>query len=427
MGIKNLLDLIRSECPEQLVTYRFDELFGWRIAVDISIFLYKYTRAAGPENWLSPFISLLCMLKKNGIKAVCIFDGKNAPKEKTLEREHRRAESQKQKDRMKLCEEMRDKLVREFLPNNIPIVGDIKEQCQKLICPAKGKVDTTDYRSGDDVVNSLTETYNKLDFQTQPITEVHQNMAQTIVKLLGLACFVADGEAESLCAYLAARGEVDAVLTEDTDVLAYGVPIMLRFGGEHKLGDGRLCGIHMGLVLESLGLNQEEFRDLCILLRCDYNKYNGEVKGYPPDGRKHKVPKPMGQKASLCMIQKYRRLEEVSKYLIDPNPLIFRRCRELLSIPKLVSIDMVPFNKPIKEDELSKFIKENKIGISLDYIMSCWKPPQIIFHESKSGSNKSGSKLIRRDEPIQKDFIRDDNDKSSSKSSRKDEDLNKNR
>ena len=405
MGIDHILDLVRKECPEQLCTYRFDELFGWRVAVDISIFLYKYILSVGPEKWINPFIVLLCALKKNGIKAVCIFDGKNAPKEKGKEREHRKEESQKKKNRMKLCEEMRMKLTKDFLPHNIPIKGQIKEDCKKLISPAKGRIDTTDYRSGDDVVNALTEVYTKLDFQTQLITEEQQQMAQKIVKLLGLACFVADGEAETLCAYLAIKGEVDAVFTEDTDVLAYGVPMMLRFGHEHKLGDGRLNGIHTGLLLEALELNQEEFRDLCILLRCDYNRWNGKVKGWPVDGRKYKVSQSIGWGRAWPMIQEYRRLEEVSKHLDNPEILIYERCRELLTIPKSVSTDMVPFNKPIKTKKLAKFVEEHKVTIRLEYILDCWKPPQIVFKDK--GEDGEDDDSDSEDGPVQEDFTRD--------------------
>jgi len=386
MGINHLLDVVRKECPEQLVTYRFDELFGWRFAVDISIFLYKYILSTGPEKWINPFILLLCTLKKNGIKAVCIFDGKNAPKEKCKEREIRKIENQKKRDRMMLCEEMICKLIKEYLPDNVPIKGTIREECKKLISPSKGRVDTTDYRSGDDVVNSLIEVYGKLENQTQSITEEHQKMAQKIVKLLGLACFVADGEAETLCAYLAINGEVDAVFTEDTDVLAYGAPIMMRFGNEHKLGDGRLNGIHTELLLESLELNQEEFRDLCILLRCDYNRHNGKITGWPVDGKKYKKSQSIGWGRAWPMIQEYRRLEEVSKHLDDTGPLIYERCRELFTIPESVSTNMVPYNKPIKTKKLTKFIEEHKVTISLEYILNCWKPPQVNFKDEGNDS-----------------------------------------
>lgn len=400
MGVDHLLDVVRKECPEQLVTYRFDELFGWRIAVDISIFLYKYILSVGPEKWINPFIVLLCTLKKNGIKAVCIFDGKNAPKEKEKEREKRKIENQKKRDRMKLCEEMRARLVKDYLPYNKPIKGDIREECRKLICPSKGRIDTTDYRSGDDVVNSLVEIYTKLDNQTQSITEEHQKMAQKIVKLLGLACFVADGEAETLCAYLAIKGEVDAVFTEDTDVLAYGAPMMLRFGNEHKLGDNRLNGIHMELLLESLELNQEEFRDLCILLRCDYNRHNGKIMGWPVDGKKYKKPQSIGWGRAWPMIQEYRRLEEVCKHLDDPSPLIYERCRELFTIPESVSIEMVPYNKPINAKKLAKFLDEHKVTIRLDYILDCWKPIKVNF---KGGTGEAD----KDEEPVQEGFTRE--------------------
>jgi flap endonuclease-1 len=413
MGINHLLDVVRKECPEQLVTYRFDELFGWRIAVDISIFLYKYILSVGPEKWINPFIVLLCTLKKNGIKAVCIFDGKNAPKEKGKEREHRKLENQKKRERMKLCEEMRLRLANDYLPHNKPIKGQIKEDCKKLISPSKGRIDTTDYRSGDDVVNSLVEIYTKLDNQTQSITEEHQQMAQKIVKLLGLACFVADGEAETLCAYLAINGEVDAVFTEDTDVLAYGVPMMLRFGNEHKLGDGRLNGIHTELLLEALELNQEEFRDLCILLGCDYNRWNDKVKGWPVDGRKYKVSQSIGWGRAWPMIREYRRMEEVAKHLDDPEPLIYERCRELLTIPESVSTEMVPHNKPIKAKKLAKFLEDHKVTIRLEYIMDCWNPPQINFKDQ-------GDDCDSEDKPIQKGFSRDTPKGNTSKTKLKD-------
>ena len=159
---------------------------------------------------------------------------------------------------------------------------------------------------------------------------------------------------------------------------------MLRFGHEYKLGDGKLHVIHIEFLLKALGLNQDEFRDLCILLRCDYNGYNGEVKGYPPDGKKYKNSVSIGMKRAWPMITEYRRLEEISKYLDDPAPLIYRRCRELFTIPDSVSVRMVPYNKPIKENKLLRLMKENNITISVEYIMKCCNPPKITFCDSET-------------------------------------------
>ena len=101
---------------------------------------------------------------------------------------------------------------------------------------------------------------------------------------MGLAYLQALGEAETLCAYLAIKGQVDAVLTEDTDVMAYGTPVMLAFK-DLKVTDEQVYGLHHKNILKDLEMNHEEFRDLCILLSCDYNE---RVKGFVPDGRNRK-------------------------------------------------------------------------------------------------------------------------------------------
>ena len=50
----------------------------------------------------------------------------------------------------------------------------------------------------------------------------------------------------------------------------------------------KIYAIYLPNLLEKLGYTIEEFRDLCILLKCDYNKYdaNGEktkIEGYLPN------------------------------------------------------------------------------------------------------------------------------------------------
>ena len=91
MGINHLYQVIKLLCPDQLGSVDISELVGYKIAVDISIFLYKYVRSAGETVWMNIFILLLCTLKKYGIKAICIFDGPNPPIEKKKEQEKRRA------------------------------------------------------------------------------------------------------------------------------------------------------------------------------------------------------------------------------------------------------------------------------------------------------------------------------------------------
>lgn len=374
MGIADFYPLISENCPEQLVVYHLSELCGIRVAVDISVFLYKYIRSAGPQRWINNFILLMCILKKNGIKAVCIFDGPNPPAEKALEQERRRRELQKAHDRLAECKRIRDVLLEEYVRDDIEPEEDLRKQCKALIGNRKG-VDVTNYFNPISIVDSLDEVIRKLEYQTLPITDDYKEMAKKIVGILGLGCFQADGEAETLCAYLAVKGHVDAVLTEDTDVMAYGTPFMLAFK-DNKLGDEKVYGLHHASICDALELNTDEFRDLCILLSCDYND---RVKGFPPDGKKRKKAVGIGAKGAILMIQEYRTLEEVCNHVEDDKPLKYRRCRELLTVPDHIPWAIAPYNRPIDYEALDALIKEHKLTISLDYVKSCAKPAKIVF------------------------------------------------
>lgn len=391
MGISNFYQIIKSECPEQLISYHFSEISGFRIAVDISVFLYKYVRSAGEPSWMNIFLLLLCILKKHGIKAVCVFDGPNPPPEKRKEQEARRGDGQRQISRLKECIRLRNLLQDIYYDPDINLPDTIKDECKILICPRKGKTpDMTNYEDSADIVSSLNRVIERLEKQTLPITDKHKNQAISIVKMMGLACYEADGEAETICAHLAIKGEVDAVLTEDTDVLAYGCPLMFAFK-DFSIGEERVYGLHHKSICDALEMNKEEFQDLCILLRCDYNRHNRDglsetVRGYPPDGKKRKKPVGIGKVGALAMIKEYRRMEEVVKYIENPEPLIFRRCRELFSISKEVSNSTppVPLNFPLDTKGLQDLIDKNNLTIGLKYIESFWKPIEICLDSDDS-------------------------------------------
>jgi hypothetical protein len=69
--------------------------------------------------------------------------------------------------------------------------------------------------------------------------------------ILKVPYFNAPLEAETTCSDLCIQGLVDAVLSEDTDVLA--------FGGSNIIFDNKLY--NLGVILEQLELNQDEFID----------------------------------------------------------------------------------------------------------------------------------------------------------------------
>jgi 5'-3' exonuclease len=422
MGIKDLYKVIKEAAPGYLVEYHYSELSGLRIAVDISIFLYRHIRTAGKPNWTNLFVLFLTGFKKYGIKMVCIFDGPNPPPEKNREQGRRREEVKRGIDRMNRCIQIRNDLQ----DNYIPFCKDIKQklvnECKTLISPQKGRPDTTNYYDISDIVDALNSKIEKLEKQTIPITDDDKEQAFKIVESLGLAAFKADGEAETLCAYLAINGDVDAVLTEDTDVLAYGTPFMLSFKQDIKFGDEKLYGIYFESLLEEMEMNLDEFRDLCILLSCDYND---RVKGYPPDGKKRKNPICIGASRALCMIREYRRLEEVSKYLEDSKPLIYERCRFLFTIPKKIPVkdlenkegSIIPFNKHLNKEELVKYLPGGKISFSaqrmIEHISKSYKPANLHFEDSDSESdfleNQNSESDFLENQNSESDFLENQN------------------
>ncbi len=370
MGIRDLYKIIPTNL---LITYKFEELRGISVAVDISIFLYKTVRSCG-ENWMSSFMLMLCMLKKHKIKAVCIFDGPNQPVEKLREQQRRRSELAKAIERLGECKRVKEVLHTQYMTTDDETISDeMKETCKRLINKQGRKKDYTNYFSIVDVIDTLDNIIKKLMNQTLPITDVHKNLAKEIVELMGLHCIQADGEAEGLCASLAINGKVDAVMTEDTDVLAYGTALMLAFK-DYKYFEQKIIGVYLPSILEHLGLSQTEFTDLCILLGCDYNK---RIKAFPQDGKKRKKAIAIGVKHALDFIQEFRTLETIMEFVEDAEPLAYKRCRELFVASSLDGLEMAPYNLQPRYELLEEFINTHKISITIEHIKECYQyvPP----------------------------------------------------
>ncbi|XP_077209669.1 flap endonuclease 1-like [Paroedura picta] len=100
--------------------------------------------------------------------------------------------------------------------------------------------------------------------------------SETLLTLLGVPYIQAPAEAEATCAALVKAGLAVCTATEDMDALPFGSLRLLR----HLNTKGSdLEEISLPVVLEKLGMTQEQFVDLCILLGCDYC---GKIRGLGP-------------------------------------------------------------------------------------------------------------------------------------------------
>lgn len=373
MGISDFYEVIKSKCPEVFVTISLAQFRGQKVAIDISIFLNKFVKTLGPTKWLNNFVILLCILKKHGIKPVAIFDGPNPPIEKKREQERRRAEGARTQQRINEGKRM-IKVLEKMAQNDEELTEKMKEDVKALIGVKRGRnVDTINYDDIFDVITGLKATISKKEIQNLPILPEYSVKAKEIVEIMGFSHFQAEGEAEALCASMCCLGLVDAVLSEDTDVMAYGTPFLMS---KLDMKEETVTLVSHEAVLEGMEMEHEEFLDLCILLSCDYND---RVKGFPPDGRKYKKPTPIGAKKALCMIEEYRRLEVVEEHLEDSDPLKYRRCRELFTPYSELPNIAIPINKAIDEERLEIFLRTNRVGVGLEYILQSWKPVDVEF------------------------------------------------
>jgi flap endonuclease-1 len=115
---------------------------------------------------------------------------------------------------------------------------------------------------------------------------VRQGMA--LLDALGLPYLEAPGEGEAQAAHMAARGTVDAAVSQDFDALLFGAPVLVRnlaLTGRRKL-PGRQAWIdveperiRLEEALRSLALTREQLVALAILMGTDYNE---GIKGVGP-------------------------------------------------------------------------------------------------------------------------------------------------
>lgn len=302
MGITNLKKLIKggfktSPIKESLIkTINIIEFEGGKIGVDISSYIYKYKVVYG-DDWLNCIQNFLCMLKKANIHGVSIFDGK-PPDEKEVECKRRREVSSNLEDKLVNIEFDLDTYkstnkVSDLLKKTMETITKKDEKIKKItnLLHAGKKNNPDDILINVEKIEEYIENKNR---QIVKITPEDIESIKTMMTLFGATWIQAPGEAEALAAYLFSIGEIKAVITEDTDILTYGVETYIS-GLNSMTGECEV--IYLSEVLDALELNLDEFRDFCIMCGCDYGT---NIKG-------------VGTATALKHIQKYKSIEEYIK------------------------------------------------------------------------------------------------------------------
>ncbi|KAG8181765.1 hypothetical protein JTE90_018072 [Oedothorax gibbosus] len=314
MGITGLAKLIADNAPSAVKENEIKNYFGRKIAIDASMSIYQFLIAVRQEsNMLTDsegettshlvglFYRTIRMIE-NGIKPVYVFDGK-PPQMKSSELE-------KRKER--------------------------REEAQKNLEKAEEE--------------GVAEDVNKFSRRLVKVTKQHNDDCKELLKLMGVPYVEAPCEAEAQCASLVKAGKVYATATEDMDSLTFGSNILLRHMTFSEARKMPIKEFHLNRVLEELGLNHEEFIDLCILLGCDYCE---SIKG-------------IGPKKAIEYIKNNKSIEKIiekmdkSKYKV-PEDWMFKEARELFKQPDVADSESVELKWSDPDEEgLIKFLCGSK-------------------------------------------------------------------
>ncbi|KAJ8359604.1 hypothetical protein SKAU_G00161290 [Synaphobranchus kaupii] len=226
MGIQGLLQFIK-DASEAISVRKYK---GQTVAVDTYCWLHKgafscaekLAKGEPTDQYVMYCMKFVDMLLSFGVKPILVFDGCNLPSKREVEtsrRERRQANLKKGKQ-----------LLRE---GKISEARDCFTRCIN-ITPA---------------------------------------MAHEVIKAArtrGVDCLVAPYEADAQLAFLNKTGIAQAVITEDSDLLAFGCKkVILKMD---KLGNGlEIDQSNLGRC-RALGdvFTEEKFRYMCILSGCDY-------------------------------------------------------------------------------------------------------------------------------------------------------------
>lgn len=382
MGIKDLSKFIRTN-TKSYEEVHLSKFFGKKIAVDISVFLYKTIRTQGEDKWMMPMVILLRCLKKYGIKIVCVFDGPNAPPEKLKER----AERKKNSDRIRSkAEEVQNLLaqIHTYMDRNyMELPRDLRIKIREVVNKQRdaSKYDNYDFRDINVCLKVLEELEVKFAKQSTPITRDHGEIVKEIVRHLGMAVMQADGEAETLCAYMCVRGMVDAVLTEDSDVLAYETPIFLSKIDTRK---ETVMMLRYDDLISQMHMTAPQFKDFCIMCSCDYND---RIKLPLKPGKTKQTG--IGPNKAYNLLMEHGSIDNIEYATdLDVTPLNYKRCRFLFTVPDHIYEGLVlPYNKPINLPEVEKFLKKHRCGFLLSQVKEAWAPTPIEFVEDEEYAN----------------------------------------
>ena len=333
MGIANLNKFLRKNCPQIFQEVHISNFAFQQVAIDTSLYMCKFKAICG-DTWLTQFIKLVSSLRRNEIHCVFIYDS-SAPADKDAERAERSAQKEKLEERVAILE---DALEHYHLTNEVlPVLVELNKKKSTRLLGSRTGLD----------MKVIEEDIQKMKKQILHITPEEYALTKQLFDILKVPYYQAPMEAETMCSDLCRRGIVNAVLSEDTDVLAYGAPTFLS-----KIDTNRDTCIQIDYneMLEALELSAESFLDLCIMCGTDYNK---------------NIPK-VGPENAYKHIKKHDNIDAIAQNTnLDTSILRHVRVRELFTDYEKPDVKVDYCGAPDFK-KLEDFVKKQNVQINIE-------------------------------------------------------------
>ena len=282
MGIRNLNKYFKQECKnsDAIKLTSISQISGKKIAVDISIYLYKF---ASEGALIENIYLMLSIFRHYNIIPIFIFDGKPPAEKKEL-----------------LMQRAAEKKTAEKEFNTL------KENLE--------------YNSNMDEYEKH-EIINKMDILKKKFVYISKNQIDDVKNLIrsyGMTYCDAPNEADELCAMLVIKGIVWACLSEDMDMFVYGCQRVLRY---LSLMNHNVVLYDTKKILNILEMSLNDLREICVVSGSDYNLTNSSKCDLYTTLKYFKKYK--GHK-NCCSF--YDWLIENTNYLVDDYELFNKNC-----------------------------------------------------------------------------------------------------
>jgi 5'-3' exonuclease len=234
MGIKLLNRFLKENCTNKSIySIPISKLSNKIIAVDISIYLYKYE---SDNALIENIYTMISIFRYYNIIPIFIFDGMPPTEKKEL-----------------IENRLQHKRNAEFEYNNLKL---LLEKC------------------GETEKNEIVEQMNTLKKKFVYMNKNKINKIKKLIEYYGMKYFDAPGEADHLCAMLVIKKKAWACLSDDTDMFVYGCNRVLRY---FSILTHNVILYDYKNILKDLNISHFNFREICILSGTDYNINNNAL------------------------------------------------------------------------------------------------------------------------------------------------------